>query len=110
MTNTKQNLLEGLYASPEVADAFEKGIKVGRREHKHECKTKVVTKIEKVFATRKEHPRSNWLKYGVVSHGKLLNPTFQTETEAKSFMFGLVPANPQIRKRVKIDAYVVQLH
>lgn len=98
--------LEELYASPEMEEAFEMGKRAALREHK--CpKVEVRTKI--VERARKPHLRSRTKRWGVVNNGKLLNPTFDTEAEAAVWMMGLVPANPAMRGKVKLDAIAVDL-
>lgn len=98
--------LEALYASTEVSEAYERGKRDALREHrcpKVEVKTKIIERA------RKPHPRSRELKYGIVSNGQLLNPTYATRHEAEQGLLGLVPANRVARDRVKIDAMVIKL-
>lgn len=102
-----ESILEPLYASPEISDAFEQGRRYERATHTCERKQKVIEK--KVFAGYREHPRSRRLKYGIVSKGVLLNPTFNTEVEAGYALRGLMPANKKNLLNVVIDAQVVKL-
>lgn len=100
-------LIEKLYASPDIEAAFEQGKRVALQEHK--CpKVEIRTKI--VERAREPHHRSRRLRWGVVSNGKLLNPTFNTEAEAAVFISeGLAPMTPKYRRLINEKTFVVDL-
>lgn len=94
-------ILESLYASHEVEDAYRRGRRDGRNEHK--CpKTETTVVVKETVRVRKN-------KWGVVSNGQLLSPSFKSEADAAVFLAGLVPANPAMRESMKIDALVIKL-
>lgn len=94
-----ENVLEPLYMSPEMEEAYIRGVRDGKKEHM--CTVPAVV-VKEVIRVRKN-------KWGVVSNGQLLNPSFKSEADAAVFLAGLIPANPANREHVKIDAMVVKL-
>lgn len=92
----KKDILEQLYASPELEGAYQQGILHERRTHKCQKKEVVI----------KPHPRLRW---GIVNNGLLLNMTYANRRDAEQGLLGLVPANPAMREKVKIDAQVIRL-
>jgi hypothetical protein len=101
-------LLEELYAPPEIVAAYEAGKEYERRSHK--CPVTVRYIKPKVVAVERRYNSSRRKKYGVISNGQLLNPTFDTEVEAGVFLADLIPARESARAKVKIDAQVVKLY
>lgn len=100
-------LLEQLYASPEVEEAYKKGRSDERRDHK--CPPVLAKFTRIVYRARKPHARSRRLKYGIVSNRQLLSTTYATRHEAEQGLLGLLPANPAALGKTKIDAMVVKL-
>lgn len=103
----KTNPIEELYASPEMEEAYERGKKAGLKMHV--CPPRNVTKkiIYKNDTSVVLLQRKGW---GIVSNGKLLNPTFHTERQATQFIYEqLVPVNPQYRTLINEKTFVIKL-
>lgn len=103
------NVIEQLYASPEIVAAFEQGKCAALREHKCPRAT-IVRPVRIVQRARKSHPRSRTLRWGIVSNKKLLNPTFKTEAEAAVFLSeNLRPVNPKYSGMIWRESFVADL-
>lgn len=102
-----EGMIEELYASPEVEQAFEQGKRVTLQEHrcpKVEIRTKIIERV------RKPHHRSRSFRWGIVSNRKLLNPTFKSEAKAAVFISeGLRPVNPKYKGVIIQETFVVDL-
>lgn len=96
--------IDDLYTSEEFNRGFRAGLQKGRQEKIPKPFIKVIEKIKVV--PRKDHPRSRWLRYGIVSHGKLLNTTYSTQADAVAGLLGLAPASG---KEKNIDAIIIDL-
>ncbi len=107
MRNKEKTGIEELYGSKDYQRGLTDGIESEKRKKiPKPPKLVVVEKIVKV--TRKDHPRSRFLKFGVVSKGQLLNRTFATRDEAIIFREGLRPMWDK-GKVLKLEAEVIKL-
>lgn len=84
----QSNTIEDLYLSQEKEEIYQRGKRDGLREHT--C-MKAVEKI--VYRTKKDHPRSKHLAFGICSNGQLVGQTYKTKEEALIALGGMARAS-----------------